>query len=186
MLAGPELGPGEGELGMAGNIFILAPSLLVPAMVIWASTGRCCLLQPVLIPSQFPGEYVMPHWNVDPPSAFFPYQNFSEVVFFFFFFWYHSFPPRVLFWSLEGSKEDELTDKITSLSCVYRFFVPSHQDSSLHLFRILRFQNCFCVWGDLIRRLLGGAVPAGVAPRERGWTVAGHWAQLFPSHSSIS
>ena len=147
------------NLGMAGNIFSLTPCLLVLAMVIWASTGRSCRLQYILIPSQFSGQYVMPDSSVDPPSAFSPDQNLSEVFLFvgwFFVFCYHFFPPSGLTLISWGKQGGEPTDKIPSLRCVCCFFVADHNDNILHLFAILQFQNCFCVWASLILRLQGG------------------------------
>lgn len=84
----------------------------------------------------------MPDSRVGPPSSsFFFISKLTWSVCFFP--WYHYFP-LVLGWSLEGSQEDELTDKISSSSCVCRFFVASHHDNIWHLFRILVSELLLC------------------------------------------
>ena len=130
MLYGPEQSQGEAELGAGRKCLFCGPHLLILDMVIWASVGRSCYLQHVFIPSRFSGQYVMPNSSMDPPSAFSPDQNFSEVGFFFFSVAIFSLP-LALHWSLEGSKENEPTDKIPFLSCVYCFFMAASVAKSL-------------------------------------------------------
>ena len=115
----------------------------------------------------------------------FTYSSFSVSKPINFFLFIHSsirtgtiFSRLVLHWSLGGSKEGELADKIPSWA-VCQVFEGSHHDDILHLFRISPFQNCFCVWLSLVHRLLGGAVPR-VDVDHRG-TVAGQKRSLDSS-----
>ena len=149
------------NLGLAGHASSVASCLLVLDMVIWASVGRSCHLQHVFIPSRFSGQYVMPNSSMDPPSAFSPDQNFSEVVFFFFFSGAIFSLPLVLHWSLEGSKENEPTDKIPFLSCVCCFFMAAAAAKSL--------QSCPTLFDPIDGSPPGSPVPGILPARALEW-----------------
>lgn len=97
--------------------------------------GRSCHLQHVLIPSRVSEQYVMPNSSVNPPSAFSPDQNFSEVGFFFFLVPF--FPSLLSYTDLLREARRKPTDKIPFLSCMCCFFVAGHRNNILGLFEIL-------------------------------------------------